>query len=407
MPAHLTPRLAATLFALLTALMLVTGGQPLQAASLAVGELRLQYDQPWQRADAETEARAESIILHLTGAQLTLVLPRHQARLRLSEEQFYRQLETVWRAQYGQTARMDWLEAGGLRWRVVRRPSLDQPDQVVFHLVTVIEGRAHHLLAYAPASAAELPEAAMALLNGPVTAPAGGEVAAPPVGRPGAVRPAGWRLARVLRIRPDTLTLDRVMASEGRALRGEGGITGLELRLHGHGLDAFLEGFVWEDGPGRSSVRRTFRHQWQVSWAAPPQRWQDGETAEIVVSSAAGSDPVVLEIRLNYLCGPPDALHALLDGVEGGQADAIARLQSGFTACRDQATGSLQAETTLAGGTSARPLAMQPPDVPALSADGHGLLLLSLQPRAGEGSPGQALLGAAAVHYVYARTPED
>ncbi|MGQ9862367.1 MAG: hypothetical protein ACUVSD_10220 [Thiobacillaceae bacterium] len=398
------PRPQATFLGILAALALALGCLPATAESISVGDLRLQYGPPWQRGDAEEEARAESVILRRADAPqaLTVMLPRHHARLRLPEERFYRQLEAVWRAQYGQAARVDWLDAGGLRWRMVRRPSLDRPDAVVFHLVTVIDGRAHHLLAHAPASAAELPEGVLRLLTDRVDALATTHTPTPSDVPAGTATPPGWRLDRVLRIHPGQSGLDQVLTMEHRAVGGEGMITGLELKLQEHGLNASLQGFVWVAGADRKEVRREFMRHWEVSWTAPPQLWQDGQTVAIVVDSATDSDRVGLDIRLRLLCGAADQLRALLDAVERGPGYAGERLQAGVTSCRDRAAGFTQAETVVGAGETARPILIELPATPALSADEQGLLVLSLQPRAADG-PGQALLGAASVHYVYVR----
>jgi hypothetical protein len=385
---------------LIAALALAAG--PAAAAVLRLGELELHYDSPWQRADAEEESRAQSVILRHedAGRALTVMLPHHHTRLREPPERFYRQLETVWRAQYGQAATMEWLEMGGLRWRMLRRPSLDRPGDVVFHLVTVIDGRAHHLLAYAPAAAAELPVAVRQLLTGPV-----GGMPAPSPAPVAIAQPAGWRLERVLRIQPGQAGLDRVMAMEQRALKGEGGITGLELKAMEHGLKASLQGFVWVTGPERRQVRREFMHHWDVAWSALPAFWRDDEALAFVPSAGAGSDRVGLQIGLRLLCGESEPLRALLDGLERAPGDVNERLQAGFVSCRQRPGTFTQAETTLSAGEPARPILIQPPEPRVLSADGQGLLVLSVQPRIGDGQPGQALLGAGSVHYVYVRGP--
>lgn len=390
------------IFAILTLLL---WWMPAAAATLSVGDLRLEYGPPWQRAEADEESRLQSIILHLADATtpLTVMLPRHQPRLRMTEERFYRQLETVWRAQYGETARVDWLEAGGRRWRMVRRPSLDQTGSVVFHLVTVLEGRAHHLLAYAPTSAAELPEAIIGLLTGPVGAHEKGDTPASSTAVPATALPPHWRLERILRSQPGQSGLDHVMTLERRALKGEGGITGVALEVKEHGFKGFLQGFVWVAGPDHRTVRREFMQRWELAWAAPPQLWRDDEAAAIVVSSAAGSDRVTLGISLRYLCGGAAQLRELLDDVERAQADARQRLEAGFASCRDRVKGLTQAEATVGAGETARPILIQPPAKPTPSADEQGLLVLTLQPRVADDSQGQALLGFASVHYVYVR----
>ena len=396
------PGLQAAFLFVLAALALAAWCPPALAASLAVGDLRLAYGPPWQRAGAEEEAQAESLILRQPDAAeaLTVMLPRHQPRLRMPQARFYQQLETVWRTQYGETARFGWLEAGGLRWRMVRRPSLDRADAVVFHLVTVIDGRAHHLLAYAPPSAAELPEAVVHLLDGPVSAD---EIRAMPAPPPAPT--PGWRLDRVLRIQPRSSGLDQVMTLERHALRVDGGITGLAMEAKDHSLKASLQGFVWVPGPKRREVRREFSHRWEIDWSAPPRVWPDGEAAPIVVSAGTGSDRLGLVIRLRYLCGAADRLRALLNDTERGEDDASAGLQAGFAACRGRAARFMQAEATVDAGETSRPILLQPPDTAALSADEQGLLVLTVQPIVGEGRPGRALLHATAIHYVYARTP--
>jgi len=391
-----------TALLLLAALAVAAWCLPALAASLSMGDLRLVYGPPWQRANAEEEARAESLILRQPDAALalTVMLPWHQSRLRIPQARFYQQLETVWRTQYGEAARFGWLEAGGLRWRMVRRPSLDRADAVVFHLVTVIDGRAHHLLAYAPSWVEELPEAVVHLLDGPVSAD---EIRAMPAPPP--VPPPGWRLDRVLRIQPRSSDLDRIMTLERHALKAEGGITGLALEAKDHGLKASLQGFVWVPGPERREVRREFMHRWELTWSAPPRFWPDEEAAAIVVSAGAGSARLGLDIRLRYLCGAADRLRALIDGVERGLGDAGERLLAGFAACRGRAVGLTQAEATVGAGESAPPILIRPPDRVTPSGDEQGLLVLTVQPIVEEGLPGQALLSGTAIHYVYVRTP--
>lgn len=402
---RMRPSLQRIFLCLLAAQLLALGCPTAWATSVSVGALRLEYALPWERAGAEEESEAESVILRRsdTTAPLTLMLPRHQARLRLPEADFYRQLETLWRGRYGEAARMDWLEADGRRWRWLRRPSLERAGDVVFHLVTVIDGHAHHLLAHAPASATELPAAVRELLHrqdGVV------ELAAAPAPAPTAAvqtPPRHWRLERIVHIRPGQAELDRLMTLERDGLGREGGITGLALEVKEQGIEAFLQGFVWVPGPGRREVRQAFLHRWELTWAAPPSLWRDDEAAAIAVSSGGGSDRVGLGIGLRFLCAEADRLGALLDGAQRGEAGAGERLEAGFASCRDKANGLTQAEVTLGAGETARPVVLQAPDFPALSAGERGLMVLTLQPRVGQGRPGQALLGAASVHYVYER----
>jgi len=389
--------------ALFAALALLAGCPGALAASLTVGALELHYGPGWLRADAGEEARAESVILRQADASaLTVMLPRHSVRLRLPEARFYRQLETVWRAQYGEAVQVDWLEAGGRRWRMLRRASLDRPEAVVFHLVTVIDGQAHHLLVQAPAAATELPEAVIQLLCAPNVV-RDAAMTPTPAQQPLAAAPrSGWHLDRVLRLQPGRADLDRVMTQAQRALGNKGGITGLELEVRQQGLRATIEGFVWVPGPDRQEIRRPFLHRWDLNWTAPPEHWHGDEAALISVKSEAASEQVRLSIALRLLCGPADQLHALLGAVQSASANARERLERRFADCRAVTTGLTQAEITLGAGETSRPISIQLPDGYALPAGQDGLLVLSLLPSAADGNPGQALLETASIHYVYA-----
>lgn len=351
------------------------------------------------------------------------MLPRHQPRLRMPEERFYRQLETVWRAQYGEAARLDWLEAGGRRWRMARRPSLDQPGAVVFHLVTVLEGRAHHLLAYAPLQARDLPRPVRELLDAPANAaadvPANAAAnvnaaaargapasavpavveAAPQAAHAGASKRGRWVRQTVVRVLPDPAALEDAARREARALDGDGGVTGLALQGDEHGLTASLEGFVWAPGAHGKAVRRPFTHRWELGWTAPPQVWHDEAYAAIALSAGAFSDEAGLGIGLRYLCAGPERLREALAGLERAPGDGGERPGAEVGSCR--AAGLSQAEVSAGAGRVSRPVLIQPPLAPPVLADEQGLLVLTLRPLVQSGRPGRALLGAAAVHYVY------
>lgn len=138
---------------------------PAWAAEVLVGDLTVSYLPPWERALATEEDSENSAILRWqdSWASMTVFLPHHQIELKSDEGRFYRQLEQQWRALYGADARVYPMELGGTRWRVCRRPSLNG-DATVFQLVTVNEGRAHHLLVVAPGRMQILPDAAEHLI---------------------------------------------------------------------------------------------------------------------------------------------------------------------------------------------------------------------------------------------------
>lgn len=382
-----------------------------QAASVRVGELAFDYDASWQRAAEEEEARADGVILRRTEADgpLTVTMPRHPTRLRVPEARFYRQLEAVWRASAGDALRLDWLEAGGRRWRVARRPSLEDPDRAVFHLVTVLEGHAHHLLVSVPAGMAELPPAVRRILDGEAMRqplPAGGDpsqaAVGPAIAPPIAPPAAGWRLQRVIRVLPGSAQLDRLLAHERHALAVDGGISGVMLQISEDGLTAGLEGFILANGSEGRSARRHLARRWQLAWSPAPAHWPDGFALEFKPRLAAGSESLVLALSLRLLCGPPQSLQPILQGLEHGSGRVVRDVPVGHC---PPASGQMQAEIAAQAGAGAYGVSVLAPDPPALPAGEQALLVLTVMPRVPGGGVGQALLGALAVHYVYGRAP--
>lgn len=404
-------RPAASLVRLLVGLLLAIGLTAALAESVSVGDLRLDYGDAWQRASAEEEAQAESVILRQAESSglLTVIIPKHQSRLRVPEARFYQQLETVWRAGAGEALRLDWLEAGGRRWRVARRPSVEDPDRAVFHLVTVLEGHAHHLLVSVPAGVAELPPAVRRILDGEAmrqprppggdpSQAAGGPATAPPIAPPA----AGWRLQRVIRVLPGSAQLDRLLARERHALAGDGGISGVMLQIPEDGLTVGLEGFIIVKGSEGRSARQPLARRWQITWSPAPAHWPDGFALEFKPRLAAGSESLVLAISLRLLCGPPQSLQPILQGLEHGSARVVRDVPVGHC---PPASGQMQAEIAALAGAGAYGVSFLAPDPPALPAGEQALLVLSVMPRVPGGGVGQALLGALAVHYVYVRAP--
>lgn len=414
---------------LLAAVLILFGGsQPLWAACLALGGLSVPYAPPWQRGNPEEEARLESAILRHAGeaGSFTLLIPWHHPRLRLPPERYFVQLETIWRFQYGDQAELDWLEVGGRRWRLLRRPSVEREDAVVFQLVTVHKQQAHHVLAYAPKTAAQLPAPVLRLLAEmsaaapacPPYAPAdevevagrsaassveGIRPASPAPPAPAAASaPPGWRLTQTLRPRIGPTDIDQLMALEQRALVADGGITGIALEGAEHALKAFIEGFLWEEGLRRRPVKRPFARAWHLTWEPPPQVWPQGQRARLSVRLAAESEPLVLDVALIPLCGPAERLLQPLAGQQIQQADVEERLRDLSAACQAVAVAGTQAELALNSAQAASSLDLMPPDPSGLSQDQPELMVLSLRPRLGAGA-GKALLDRAAFHYIYRR----
>lgn len=378
--------------ALLASILL---GIPLQAAAdrLRVGDLVFDYAPPWQRAGADEEAQAEGFILRL-GEGLLVLLPRHQAVLKLPETRFYEQLEMRWRAQYGEDLSLEWFDAAGRRWRVARRPSVERTDAVVFHLVTVLEGRAHHLLAYAPDSARTLPAEVRALL----------------AGTPSAIE--RWILERVVRELPRGAALEGLAELEAHGLGGQGGVTGYAAEARAHGLAGFLEGFRWVKGPDGRDRRQPLLRRWEIGWSEPGQSLTGGGTLALEVSSGpadAGPAPAV-RVHTGLLCGPREALTETLGRLERGEAGARLRFEALAAAC-GVAAGSLPQGEAQGGPAQTVRLSLPARIAPAADARPDGgarRLVVSVRPLVSAGGAwGEHLLGAMAVHYIYAPEAQE
>lgn len=330
---------------------------PAMAETLAVGELRLNTDATWQRADAEEEQSFDSIVLRGAGqpARLEVFLPRQRARPK-EADRFIEQLEQSWRRRYGDQVELDWLEAAGQRWRVCRRPSRSG-DGHVFQIVALHGGEAYQLVAVTPAEVAVLPEAVRSLLAGaawadtpaaakaePVAAAAPSQaVAAPPPQAPVAptvappapapVKLGGrWRLLRQVVALPGGKDWPALAEAEGRLLGAGSLVKGLGLSNEAAALSGFLEGVLWQKGEGAGEVRQPFRRQWQVRWPDLPGEWQGGRELVFdldflgpVPGPAVAGD---LRVRLEVLpaCGPRLELVRWLDALEAQGSAAIERI---------------------------------------------------------------------------------
>ncbi len=396
-------RPAASLVRLLVGLWLAIGLTAALAESVSVGDLRLDYGDAWQRASAEEEAQAESVILRQaeSSGPVTVTIPKHQSRLRVPEARFYQQLETVWRAGAGEALRLDWLEAGGRRWRVARRPSLEAPDRAVFHLVTVADGLAQHLLVAVPARMDALPATVHALLSGkaPPT-PASAAAMTPPAAENGPTAedtpgPAqGWQLRHSLQVLPADAEFDALIRQERQRLRPDGGITGMGIEAQAHGLTAFLSGFVQTAGTGGRQRRQDFSHAWDIAWEPPANELPSGAPLQLRPSRLPPG--VGLRVRLRHYCGSAEEMSRLEQ-----------RLQQAVTHDHEAATSRgcsvLTAGRALAeiiGSASVQRPVIFSIEAPPTDRRQH-LLVLSVQPFVVGEASGAALLGAAAVHYLY------
>lgn len=395
---------AASRVRLCVGLLLAIGLTAAQAGSVSVGDLRLDSGDAWQRAEPEAEAQAESVILRRaeTAGLITVTIPRHQPRLRVSEARFYQQLETVWRAGAGDALRLSWLEAGSRRWRVARRPSLEAPDRAVFHLVSVVDGLAQHLLVTVPDGVPDLPPSVHALLSGEVLpSPVSNTVATASAAEsrstssdtPGLAQ--GWQLMRSLQVLPAIAEFDALMQQERQRLRPDGGITGLGIKAQAHGLTAFLSGFVLTVSEGARQRRQDFSHVWDIAWEPPAHELPSGGMLQLRISRLPTG--VGLRVHLRHYCGSAEEVsrleQRLQQAVTQAFEEAIDHGCSGLRAVRSWAE-------ILGSAAPPRPVIFSV-EAPPLTDRRQHLLVLSIEPFVVGNASGTALLGAAAVRYLY------
>ncbi len=371
------------------------------ADSTLIGELRFN-DAAWQRASAEEEAQADGVILRRTGpiGPIIVTVPKHQPRLRVPEARFYQQLETVWRAAAGDALHLEWLEVNGRRWRVARRPSVEVPERVVFHLVSVVDGQAQHLLVSAPATVGVLPPAVRALLTGSPSTPMAAAAPTPaPVSSPsgqGAPQAApSWRLDRALHVLPDAEAFDLLLRQEAERLPRDSGITGVSIAAQTHGFTATLSGFVQMPNTSGRRHRQGFSHSWDIAWEGPATDLPSG--SRLALRPSRLPPGVGLQVSLRHYCGSLKELalvqRRLQHTVTGDLGDAMRR------ACAAIQAGRTQAEI-IGSEAPARSVVFAVEPVPQ-EEDDHHLLVLSVRPYAVGEASGAALVGSVAVHYLY------
>lgn len=432
-----------------------------------VGAMRLEYDEAWKRGSEAEEADDDSIVLRETVREdgLTVFLPRRAIPLKIEEGRFYDQLDRKWRAQYGTAARLSILQAAGTTWRVCARPSLDRPG-MVFHLVTVRSGRAHHLLVAGSGEEKSLPArletlmariswpaaefvASASVMEAPASAPTMQATASMPMPSPSPrdppeaaaiaavkapVKPSGgqetmqatrtvtdlgrWRLLRVGRKVSQGSALAGLAQAESTRLGDAGMLLGYGLQLFDSGLEWFVDGYRFDPFVPGKAGRATFAHAWRIDWTLPTVLdFAQGADIPVVFSDpigvrdADGQSGVRVEMRL--LCGPRSEMVHAFDAVDRGAEEAEAALAALAQACPGGA-GTPNIAWLLANATERRassPTAVAKalrltgtPKPPDLPNGQVARLLLSLRGVASRqgDAPGDALLSGTEVYHVFA-----
>lgn len=376
--------------------------RPSHADSLCVESLCLPHAAPWQRGPEEREQADDIYLLDQVTdraadraadqtALSQVALLRRAPLIKGDAEGYFDRLTRYWRASYGGAVLVDWLEAGGVRWRYVRRPARED-GRGVFHLSTVFQGRAYSLLVFVPGTATTLPEAAMDLVAGIRFGPppAGTEASTPP--------PAPrWTRVRTCRLKLSDAALEAVAAADVARPEADGMLTGYGLDYGESHVAWFLEGFEWRTEAGRPA---------RVPWATrgrlevdAPAELGAASSWTLRLSLPEGGAGVSARLVSWSLCGSDEALKAGLDRLDGGERLPMERLAADCP--RPAALGSSEALRGEAGKTVSA--TWTPSSATASSAPGTRARLVEavLEPAAGRVAPGDGLLGRARLFFVY------
>lgn len=388
------------------------------AELVGVGQFELEVDPPWHRAAPDEETSLGSVILRLPD-DLEVYLPNRQTRIRTAPDNFYAQIDMAWRSRYGEHVELDWLVAGGTRWRTCRRPSLEDAS-AIFQLVTAHGDRAYQVVIVAPASTTALPEIVMRLLaqgqwrdalpGAPESAPE--VVTAPvPVASAATTPHRAWHLLRKVVARGRSGPWQQILREEQPRLGVHGRLFGLGVDTDGAKLEWFLEGERELGDDGGSRRRASYEVHWRADWRDPPSSLSEGDAfpVDLIFTSLAlpeqeGADFGV-RYELSAVCAPQSVLVAWLNALDQGRenfAERIGSLRKGCPGSDMESPASLvvmaRPSSSSDQGAVTLPVTLQESRPDAVQRRVLALhFIASQQGRA----PGDFLLSNMAIVYVY------
>lgn len=360
------------------------------AEVLRVDAMRLAPEAAWRRGDPAREREDGAYLLEwpvaANGFAPQVAIPLHSTPLRSDAETFYANLRKKWAHQYGPRAEIGRIEIAGAHWLACRRRASDG-ETVVFLLAGARAGRAYSVLAFAAPHASGLPKPVYDLL---ATADFG-EVA------------RRWSARRVIAERPDRAALASMLDIDMQRIGQDGMLTGYGLRYtRPEGaepalrLEWFLDGFTW-----RQRVGRDEREPFALKGALEARA-----TAGALRLAAASDAAVDVEVGLLDLCAPKDAIEAALAQLADGHREALERLlRERPPSCPALAATPPRFLRVVPGQPLEETLAFPTGQTVADTAGLDSLRVLFLRPRLAppEGLPGQHLLHAAGLYFIYAQ----
>jgi hypothetical protein len=362
--------------------------------------MRVEHDAAWRRGATEQERTDEVFILdHVDAANaIQVLLLRRAPVIKGDAAAYHDKLARFWRAAYGKAVLIDWLEAGGVRWDYLRRPSSENA-MGVFQLSTVFEGRAYSLLVFVPGSQTTLPPAVMGILNDirfgaplPETRAAAGPP--PPA-------PPAWRRARTYRFTLSGEALEAVATAYTEHLGRDGMLTGYGLDYGEASVAWFLEGFEWKTLEGRVT-RLPWATRGRLEVEAPAELG-DAAAWTLRLTLPEGETGVSARLAVWEACGDAASLGAALSGLNRGARAPLERLAATCAAPRPAAPAA-----TLRGeaGKTVTATWILPPGIVHGAAPGGPvsrvrLVEAVLEPTPERVAPGANLLQRARLFFAY------
>lgn len=375
-----------------------------RAASLDVEAMRVEHDAAWRRGPVEQERADEVFILdHADAASaIQVLLLRRAPAIKGDADAYHDKLARFWRAAYGKAVRIDWLEAGGVRWHYLRRPSSENA-MGVFQLSTVFDGRAYSLLVFVPGNQVTLPLAAMEMLNGirfGVPVPETRAAAGPP-----SPAPPAWRRARTYRFALSGEALEAVATADTEHLGRDGMLTGYGLDYGEASVAWFLEGFEWKTREGRVT-RLPWATRGRLEVEAPAELG-DASSWTLRLTLPEGEGGVTARLAVWEACGDAASLGAALSGLNRGARAPLERLAATCATPRPASpAASLRGE---AGKTVTATWTLPPGNAHAATAGGPAsrvrMVEAVLEPTPERVVPGSNLLQRARLFFAYEPVP--
>ncbi len=377
---------------------------PAASAPLCVHALCLPVDAAWRRGGAEQESADDAFILERAAEPenpLQVVVLRAAPVVRGDADAYYDRVTRFWRANYGKAVLVTWQEAGGARWRALRRPAQEQ-GMGVFQLVTVHDGRAYSLLVFVPGDVTTLPAPVRQLLDG-IRFAAGEQKPTQATQAPSTstrAPPERWLRAQTYRVQPAAEELEPRTMAEVRRL-GDGMLTGHGLRHAESGVEWFMDGFVWRDASENSA-----RSAWEVRGALrveAPAEWNVSAPWTVRLSLPEGQEPVSARLSTRVLCGRRDALRAALERLGRGESTAVQGLASDCAAVAVPLSPTvLRGEPgKTASATWQLPVPVRKRESVRDAEASVALVEVLLETEAGRRLPGQALIGGVRLYFAY------